>query len=310
MISRASLIRRPRVGSAVAALGLSAILLIAVAAADSLPSKPDVLRIGTSGTLTGPSESKEEAGLKTLREFIKEETGLENEIVRQKNWQELTHKMATGDLHIGVFQGYEFAWGVEGQPKLRPLAIAVNVYRYPVVYVVTRRDSQATRFANLKGQSIAVPATSQAYLRLFVERQSEATGQKADVFFSHITEPDNVEDALDAAVDGKVQAVAVDRAALEAYKQRKPGRFKRLKEVTHSQPFPPPIVAYYDSNLDQSTLNRYKQGLLGASNKEKGQTLLTLFRLSRFETVPDDFDKALAEARKAYPPTTAASTSK
>ena len=50
---------------------------------------------------------------------------------------------------------------------------------------------------------------------VFVERQSEANGEKADTFFSQITEPDNVEDPLDAAVDGKVEAVVLDRAAME-----------------------------------------------------------------------------------------------
>jgi ABC-type amino acid transport substrate-binding protein len=48
-----------------------------------------------------------------------------------------------------------------------------------------------------------------------VERQSEAGGKKAAAFFSSITSPDNIEDALDDLVDGKVQATVVDRAALE-----------------------------------------------------------------------------------------------
>jgi ABC-type phosphate/phosphonate transport system substrate-binding protein len=289
---------------------VAALLLIPGAAARGQQRKIDVLRIGTTGALTGASGAREKAGLKTLRRFIKEETGLDNEILSQKDWQEVTDKMAKGDLHVGVYQGYEFAWAVDRQPKLRPLAIAVNVYRYPVAYVVTRRDSTARTFADLKGQSIAIPASGKSFLRLFVERQSEANGQKADKFFSQVTAPDNVEDALDAAVDGKVQAAVLDRAALEAYRQRKPGRFKRLKEVAHSQPFPPAVVAYYDTTLDRSTLNRFKAGLLGAAKKETGQTLLTLFRLTGFEPVPDDFDRVLAEARKAYPPPTGAAKSK
>jgi ABC-type phosphate/phosphonate transport system substrate-binding protein len=310
MISSSSLARRCRAGSVPSALGLAALLLIPGAAAHGQQGKTNVLRIGTSGTLTGTSGSREKAGLKTLRSFIKEETGLNNEIVRQKDWQELADKMASGDLQVGVFQGYEFAWAVARQPKLKPLAIAVNVYRYPVAYVVAPRDSKAKTFADLQGQSIAIPAVGENFLRLFVDRQSEANGQKADQFFSKITTPDNVEDALDAAVDGKVQAVVADRAALEAYRQRKPGRFKRLKEIAHSQPFPPPVVAYYDSTLDRTTLRRFKDGLLNAAKKETGQMLLTLFRLTGFQEVPDDFNEVLAATRKAYPPTTVAARPK
>src|SRR5262249_29423954 len=123
-----------------------------------------------------------------------------------------------------------------------------------------------------------------------------------DAFFSKITFPDNVEDALDDVVDGLVQATVIDRAALDAYKRRKPGRFKRLQEVVRSQPFPPTVVAYYNAALGEATLRRFKDGLLGGASKEKGEMLLTLSRLTGFETVSKDFSRVLAETRKAYPP--------
>jgi ABC-type phosphate/phosphonate transport system substrate-binding protein len=285
------------------AFTLALLLALLIGAAQGQQAKVDVLRIGTSGTLTGSDAGgKEKAGLDTLHAYIKDETGLENEIVRQKSWQELTDKLAKGQLELGVFPGYEFAWAQEKQSDLKPLALAVNVYTYPVVYVVAQRNDAATDFAGLKGHSLAVPANGQSFLRLFVDRQSEAAGKKAEEFFSKITEPDNVEDALDDLVDGKVQAVVVDRAGLEAYKRRKPGRFKQLKEVAKSQPFPPAVVAYYGSKLDDATLKRFKEGLLGASKKERGQTLLTMFHLTTFESPSEDFAKVLAETRKAYPP--------
>jgi ABC-type phosphate/phosphonate transport system substrate-binding protein len=286
------------------ALGLALVLAIPAGTAAAQQAKLDMLRIGTSGSLTGeaPGGPKEKSGMDTLKSFIKDETGLDNEILRQKDWQELAEQMAKKKVQLGVFQGYEFAWAREKYPDLKPLAVTVNVYKYPVAYVVTARTDPAKDFAGLKGQSLAVPATGAGFLRLFVERQSEANGKKASEFFSKVTAPDNVEDALDDLVDGKVQAVVVDRASLEAYKRRKPGRFKQLKEVAQSKPFPPAVVAYYDSALDEATLRRFKDGLLGAAGKEKGQTLLTLFRLTGFEDVPDDFDRVLADTRKAYPP--------
>jgi ABC-type phosphate/phosphonate transport system substrate-binding protein len=280
-----------------------AALLVGPAAAPCQQANLDVLRIGTSGTLTGEAgSSREKAGIETLKSYIKDESGLDNELLSQKSWREVADKMAKRQLHLGVFQGYEFAWALEKHSGLKPLAIAVNVYRYPVVYILVKRGNTAADFAGLRNQSLSLPATGKGFLRLFVERQSQAAGKTLDTFFSKVTSRDNFEDALDDVVDGVVQAAVADRAALEAYKQRKPGRFKQLKSVTHSQPFPPAVVAFQDGALDEATLQRFKEGLLGAAKKEKGQTLLTLFRLTGFETIPSDFDRVLAETRKAYPP--------
>jgi ABC-type phosphate/phosphonate transport system substrate-binding protein len=285
------------------ALALTVLLAVPFGMAGGRQAKVDVLRIGTSGTLTAEKDnSKEKGALTTLRDFIKDETGLKNEIERQKDWRELADKMAKGELHVGVFQGYEFAWAKEQHPDLQVLALAINVSRYPVAYAVVRRDSSAKDFDGLQGQSLCLPDTGQRYLRLFVERECQARGKEMNGFFSKVTSQENVEDCLDDVVDGAVQAAVVDRSSLEAYKRRKPGRFEKLKEVAKSQPFPPVVIAYYDKVLDEATRKRFREGLLGAGNKEKGRTMLSLFRLSGFETPPDDFDKALAAARKAYPP--------
>src|SRR5262249_21058629 len=157
--------------------------------------------------------------------------------------------------------------------------LAVNVYTYPVAYVVTHQMNKAKGFADLRGQSLALPATGQRFVRLFVEHQSKAAGKEPEDFFVKITTPENIEDALDDVVDGVVQAAAADGPALEAYKRRKPGRFKTLKEAAHPQPPPPPLVAYYGKTLDEATRERFRNGLLNASRKEKGEMMLTLFRL-------------------------------
>jgi ABC-type phosphate/phosphonate transport system substrate-binding protein len=266
-------------------------------------SKIDVLRIGTSGTLTGEnSDSKEKAALETLQSFIQEETGLNNQVIRQKDWRVLTDQLTSKQLHLGVFQGYEFAWAQEQHPDLKPLAVAINVYTYPVAYVVVQRNGPIKDFTGLQGQSLALPTTSAGFVRLFLDRQAQRAGKTFDTFFGKVSHPENAEDALDDVVDGVVKATVADRATLESYKRRKPGRFNQLKEVARSQPFPPPVVAYYDTVLDEATLQRFRDGLLNAAKKEKGQTLLTLFRLTGFVTVPRDFEGVLAETRKAYPP--------
>jgi ABC-type phosphate/phosphonate transport system substrate-binding protein len=284
------------------ALGLA--VAVGAATAESRAGRQlNSLRIGTSGTLTSEGGGKnEKSSLDTLKSFIKDETHLESEINHQKDWQELATKMSKGDLDVGVFQGFEFAWARQRFPELTPLAVAVNIYVYPTVYVVAGRDIPAKDFAGLQGKSISMVTDGTGTIHLYVERQCKAAGKKPEEFFSKIAKRDNFEDALDDVVDGEVQSAAADRAALDAYKRRKPGRFAKLKPVAQSQPFPPAVVVYYNNHLDEGTLKQFRDGLLGASDKEKGQTMLTLFRLSGFQTPPGDFDKVLAATRAAYPP--------
>src|SRR5258708_33702255 len=102
------------------AFGLAMAFLASSAAVVGQSSKIDVLRIGTSGILTTEKTGKEESALETLKSFIKEETGLDNEILRQKDWRELTDKMAKGELQGGVYQGVEYGWAQEQRPDLKP----------------------------------------------------------------------------------------------------------------------------------------------------------------------------------------------
>jgi len=286
---------------------LGALPLLAGAAADGRQQgKVDLLRIGSSGSLNGDkTDDKEKSALATLKSFIKDETGLNNEIVEQKDWQELTDKLAKGQVHVGVYQGYEFAWAQEKHPELRPLALAINVHRYPTAHVVTNVKNKSKDFAGLQGQSFAIPVSAPRFLRFFVERQTEKAGKTPEAFFAKVTRPKEVDVALDDVVDGVVNAMVVDRAALEAFKQEKPARFKKLKEVMHSGPTPPPIVAYYGKYLDNDTRERFRTGLLGANKKETGKQMLEFFGLTHFEPVPNDFAKLLADTRKTYPPSEA-----
>jgi ABC-type phosphate/phosphonate transport system substrate-binding protein len=284
------------------ALGL-AVAVCAAIAESRAGRQLNSLRIGTSGTLTSEGGGKDEkSSLDTLKSFIKDESQLESEINRQKDWQELASKMAKGDLEVGVFHGFEYAWAQQRMPELKPLAVAVNIHPYPVVSIMVGRDDPAKDFASLQGQTITMVSGGAGTIHLYVDRQCQAAGKKPEAFFSKISSRDNFEDALDDVVDGAVTATAADRAALEAYKRRKPGRFNKLKPISQSEPFPPPVIAYYGDHLDDGTKKQFRDGLLGASGKEKGQTMLTLFRLTGFQMPPADFDKVLTATRTAYPP--------
>ena len=282
------------------ALALLLACLASVAAAEK--PKVNLLRIGSSGAIANKKGDKEKGALETLEKFIRDETGLENKILPQKTWPELTEKLAKGDLQLGVYEGFEFAWAQAKDQKLKPLALAVNVYRYPVVFAVIKVDNPAPNFAALRGQSISIPTANQGDLNLFVEHETHSAGKATGAFFSKVNTEQNPEDALDDVVDGNIQVAVVDRVALEAFKRRKPGRFKQLKEIAHSEPLPPPVIAYYGDALDSTTQEQFAKGLFQANRKEAGQTLLTLFHLTSFEPVPNDLAKVLEATRKNYPP--------
>jgi ABC-type phosphate/phosphonate transport system substrate-binding protein len=282
---------------------LAAGLVVLGAPADGQEASVRVLHIGASSPSTGKPDTRDEkAARKMLGQYIREEIGLRNDITQYKNWRELVDRMKSGKSHLGVFQGFEFAWAKEKEPGLKPLTVIINVDRYPHASLLVSRRSKVRDLAGgLQGKALAVPATGQEHLRLFVERACLAQGKGLEAFFGKVVAPENAEDALDDVFDGKVQAAVVDGASLKAYKRRKPGRFKGLREIARSEPFPPAVVAYYDSFLNPASRQRFRNGLLGADRKRKGRMLLHMFRITGFAAVPADFGKALTRARKAYP---------
>jgi ABC-type phosphate/phosphonate transport system substrate-binding protein len=262
---------------------------------------PKVMRVGASSTLALGAKQKESAALDSLKQFIKDETRFDNEIVKHRDWRQLAEKMASKELPLGVFQGYEYAWAQAEYPVLKPLMLAVKGNRYVVAYVVVRKDAAFNEFKDLQGKACAVPDASRGFPSFYLERLCQGHGKKSDDFFGKVTKPDNVEDALDDVVDDNLQGAVVDKAALEAFKRRKPGRFAHLKNLLHSNPVLPVIIAYADGALDKATLDKFRTGLLRASDQERGQTLLTMFRLTGFESPPSDFEKVMIETRNVFP---------
>jgi len=275
-----------------------ALLLASAAVAYSQESRPKALLIGAASGIGGDG-TKGEAALKSLKKFIKEETGLDNEIVRKKDWRELADELVKKKLHIAAFQGDEYAWAKARSPELEPLALGINVDRYPVAYLVAKKGAAVTKAADLKGKAVEMASAAPSFLLSFLRKE---TGGEPKEFFSALKKVDNVEDALDDVVDGAVPAAVVERAALDAFRRRKPGRFKQIEPVAKSQPFPPVVLAYSPEGLGKSLRTSFTVGLLGSSKTERGRTMLTLFRLTRFELAPADFGKVVAATEKAYPP--------
>lgn len=246
-------------------------------------------------------ESEAKQAKDALKTLVENQTKRPAEISIEEKVSKLATDLADGKLDYGVFLGHEFAWARQANPKLRPLLIAVAGDIRPTAHVIVRQDCQATGLAQLQGKICAIPKGSKGFTRLYLTRQCKSLQKTPQTLFSQVTVPANLEDALDDVVDGVVQVTVVDNTALEAFKRRKPGRAVKLKEIQKSEVFPSPVIAYHEGTMDEGNLAKTREDLLGANDDAEGKRFLTLWKLTRFDKVPEDFEKTLEACAKSYP---------
>jgi hypothetical protein len=54
--------------------------------------------------------------------------------------------------------------------------------------------------------------------------------------------------------------------------------------------------------LDEATLQRFREGMVNANKEVMARQMLTLWKLTGFEPVPEDYDAVLTNIIKPYPP--------
>jgi ABC-type phosphate/phosphonate transport system substrate-binding protein len=265
---------------------------------------PDKIRIGVVRSLfRDATESAVRTSMRPFQELMQTQTDLPTDLLSPMSAREVADQLSTNKLELGIFQGVEFAWAQQKHPDLHALVIAINQHRYRQAHLVVRQDSEAACWADFKGKALAMPRKSREHSLLFVERHCQEAGLDSGRFFARITTPANIEDALDDAVDGAVQAGVVDSVGLDAYKRRKPGRFAKLKDLFKSERFPDTVVAFHQKALDENTERSMRDALLRSAKDPNGRRVLLLWMLTAFEPVPSDFERSLSEIRKAYPET-------
>jgi ABC-type phosphate/phosphonate transport system substrate-binding protein len=262
-----------------------------------------VVRVGLIDTLfRNMPEPVMQMAMRPFKSLLEAQTGMTGELVAGGNAGQLAKLLKEDKVQFGVFHGIEFAWARQNNPALRPLIVAVNGRPAMHAVVVVRLDSKAASCADLKGKTVALPADSREHCRLFFDRRCVAPGCCPEKFFGRVLYPHDVEAALDDLVDGKTDALVVDDLTLEAYQKLKPGRAARLRSLLRSEVFPPAVVAYHPGALSEDLLNRFRDGLLGASSSRRGQRLLEMCKITAFRVVPDNYEEMLKAIAKAYPP--------
>jgi ABC-type phosphate/phosphonate transport system substrate-binding protein len=283
------------------AAGLLAAGLVTAAVGDE--PKKETVRIGLTDTLFRDNpESRTEKAAKPFQSLFEEQTGLSGEAVPGVRPDELAGQLKDGKLQLAIFQGFEYAWAREKDRDLKPLMIAVNKKPQLRAMIVVRNDSGAKDLAGLKGKTIAVPRRIREHCQLFLERSCATAGGAPKDFFGKVLTPTASEEAVDAVVNGQVDAALADGIFLDWYEKNKAARFARLKTVEKSPAFPAVVIVYRAGGLSDAALERLRKGMLSAKDNPRGKELMELCQMTSFEPVPDDYDKLLTEIAKAYPP--------
>jgi ABC-type phosphate/phosphonate transport system substrate-binding protein len=240
---------------------------------------------------------------KPFYSLVETQTGMKSELLLVPSADEMRQQLDAGKLQFGVFHGFEFAWMKLKQPALQPLMIAAPQYRPLRVYLVVHSTNPAAGLADLKGKTLALPNGTREHTQLFLTRSCEALGQPPESFFGQITTPKTAEDALHDVADNKtVQAAVVDVAGLQCFKERNPGRFKRLKVIVTSEVFPESVVAYREGSMDGDVVRRFRDGMGNANSTPLGRQLLSLWTMTGFEPIPPDYWQRLDHIVRTYPP--------
>lgn len=260
------------------------------------------VNMGVSSTLfQGMPESVVMALMKPFESLLIEQTGLGGDMVSCGDGCGVAQALLDGKIDVGVFEGIEFAWARQKHPQLRPLMITVNQEKCLHAYVVVRKDAKAQQFGDLKGKALGEVRNAREHCRLFVRGLCEKVGAAPQGFFSQIQQGDNAESVLDDVVDGVVQAAVIDNVCMECFKKRKPGRCALLKVLLKSEAFPASVIAFRDGHLDEATQKKFQQGMVNANSTALGKQMLTLWKLTAFQPVPDDFEQTLTNIAKMYP---------
>lgn len=300
-------IRKPRLlhlGLLVLALSSAVALLAPRAFPGEEEARTERVKIGVvSSILKDVPDSMLAIINQPFNAVMKTQTGMTGELVKAPTAQDLGQMLTEKKVQLGIFHGVEFGWARLKHPRLKPLMIAINEHRYLKAFLVVRADSSIAGLADMKGQQLSLPRCSRPHCLMFLERcccQKCACGPQEHM--AKIVGPPTCEDALDDVIDKVVQGCIIDGVSLEVYKRRKPGRFARLKVATESETFPAAVIAYYPGSLDADELGRFQKGMQTVNQTIVGKQLLTLMKLSGFETIPEDYNQKLAEIVQCYPP--------
>lgn len=263
-------------------------------ARDDVPVKVALLE----SVFSGQSRDKVVEQIKPFADIVQKDTGTKA-IFDVMTLAQAEAEFKMGKIQLVILTGLEYAWIHAQDKNAQALLVAsIDPGATRTVFIV-KQDDTAKDLKELEGSTMAVPERV-AYLSRFYA--NKVTGQPLEKAFK-LVKSENVDDTIEAVLDGKARGAMVTAAGMDVFKERKPGRAKKLKVINESPDFPPATVMYHTSNSDKDGLEKFKKALLNANDKPEGSRVLTLFKLKGFEVLPEGFEKQVTEIGKAFPRT-------
>jgi len=270
--------------------------------ADTPEKQNKTVRIGMSQTLfRGTDPNLMIALSKPLGGLFQSQTGVVADFSIHADTAELARRIHAGELHFGIMHGIDYAWVQQQFPDVQPLVLCQNETIRLKGYIVVRDDCQARSIADLKGKTLAFPKRSLNHCYLCTHKAIADAGFEPAGFFAPSPLPANVDVALDWVFEGTTAACVVDGLALETYRTRKPGRAKRLRILCESCEYPTAAILYNPKLADAEVIQKVREGLTSAHERALGRQLLTLWRLTNFVAVPQEYQQMLAAIRNSLP---------
>lgn len=238
-----------------------------------------------------------------FKRLMQNQAGMTGDLCLVNDAETLAGQLESGETHLGVFCGFEYAWVRTHFPHLQPLVLAIGREVRPTAVVVVRKGGPVQALEDLKDHPAVLPRDGKEWCRLFAERRCPRPESRfAFTLVSKLVEPACGEDALDDVIDGKIPATVVDGGTLKLYEELKPHRSRWLKTLCTSPPFPATAIIYRKGSIDETTVQRFLRVLTGAKQAQQYKDLMRLWRMRGFESVPADYDEQLAQSLKAFPP--------
>lgn len=278
--------------------GFALVVLCAVTASPAQPpSGTKVLHIGMIDTLfEDKDEDRVRGQIEPFSEVVRKQTQRPGDFIMAKGVDGLVDGLRHGKLQMAVLHSWEYAWLKRLVPDMEPVLVAVNGTVVQRVHALVPKASPAQSLDDLNGKSLALARRSPQFVKFYVEHL-----QKPQERFK-VREEKDAEAGIEAVIDGMAEFTMVGTSAWKVYRDRKPVRAERLRQVHESVPFPPAVLAYKKGQVNEEVLQRFRDALLKAHEGPEGRQTLTLWRISSFEPVPKNYEEMIQAIGKEYPP--------
>ena len=234
---------------------------------------------------------------------LKKATGLDGQLDTKSSAFEIAAKLEAKEVQFGLFFAHELGWVQKKYPDIQPLLIAVHKDHPERVHIIVHKNNPAKSFADLAGKKLDIPAGTFEPSRLVLDRLSAAAGKKTPaMFFGSIVKSSAQAMALDGVARGTADATVVESTGLDFYKDVKGPVFeKNLRVLYESMVFPPAVIAYKKGGVEETTLKRFRDGLVKAHTIPQGRDLMKTWKIDGLELATDVYAKRVAELLKTYP---------